>query len=421
MLIQPLPIYADEEYRFDISEMEKKPYHLGGYIEVNPILFGLDRDARSYRLKFYDQNEGATLEQYGFTLQLEGSYEKGAVGVFARTNSVLRYTYEGWSEKTDLYEGVLSLKPSSSLTLDFGKKTLKWGKGYAWNPAAFLDRPKDPEEPELNQEGFFVASLDYTRSFEGWLKTFSFSPVIIPVSDDINEDFGEPGHLNLAAKFYFLFLDTDLDFMFLSGGSKSPRYGLTFSRNITPSFEIHGEMAWIRHLAGSAVDRDGRSVTTQSDTESCLLGFRYLSAIETTYIFEYYHNGTGLSESEMRDYFLFIDKGYDTYLSIGEDALLKKALKLAEGRYGKPNPMKDYLYLRVSQKEPFDILYFTPAVTWIFNLDDQSLSLSPEVVYTGITNLELRLKGAVLVGKKGSEYGEKQNDYRVEIRARYYF
>ena len=83
--------------------------------------------------------------------------------------------------------------------------------------------------------------------------------------------------------------------------------------------------------------------------------------------------------------------------------------------------MRDYLYFRVSQKEPFDILYFNPAITWIFNVDDQSFSLSPELVYTGITNLELRLKGTVLAGQGLSEYGEKQNDYRIELRARYYF
>ncbi|MGM0665071.1 MAG: HAD family hydrolase, partial [Thermodesulfobacteriota bacterium] len=71
---------------------------------------------------------------------------------------------------------------------------------------------------------------------------------------------------------------------------------------------------------------------------------------------------------------------------------------LSESGYGRPNAMKDYLYLRISQKEPLDILYFTPSLTWIFNIDDQSFSLSPEVVYTGITNLELRLKGAVLAG-----------------------
>jgi hypothetical protein len=94
---------------------------------------------------------------------------------------------------------------------------------------------------------------------------------------------------------------------------------------------------------------------------------------------------------------------------------------VTEGNYGRPNPMQDYLYLRVTQKEPFDILYFTPAITGIMNLNDKSVSISPELLYTGITNLELRLKGIALVGQNGSEYGEKANDYRVELRVRYYF
>jgi len=83
--------------------------------------------------------------------------------------------------------------------------------------------------------------------------------------------------------------------------------------------------------------------------------------------------------------------------------------------------MRDYLYLRVSQKEPFNILYFTPAITWIFNINDKSFSLSPELIYTGITNLELRLKASLITGQRDSEYGEKQNNYRAELRLRYYF
>ena len=85
------------------------------------------------------------------------------------------------------------------------------------------------------------------------------------------------------------------------------------------------------------------------------------------------------------------------------------------------NPGKDYLYLRISQKEPFNILYFTPALTTIMNLDDRSFSISPEFLYEGIKNWEFRLKGMALVGPKGTEYGEKQNDYRIEFRVRYYF
>ncbi len=55
------------------------------------------------------------------------------------------------------------------------------------------------------------------------------------------------------------------------------------------------------------------------------------------------------------------------------------------------------------------------------SFNDGSLSISPELLYTGITNLELRLKGIALVGQNGSDFGEKPSDYRVELRVRYYF
>ena len=57
----------------------------------------------------------------------------------------------------------------------------------------------------------------------------------------------------------------------------------------------------------------------------------------------------------------------------------------------------------------------------IVNSEDWSYSLSLEVAYTGITNLELRPKAMILARGRLSEFGGKPYDYRVELRARYYF
>src|SRR4030043_724564 len=81
-----------EEYKFDISEIEKKPYHLGGYLELRPVLFGLDRDASLYKLKFFKRDEGKTIEEYNGKLQIEGSYEKGIARFFVKTNSDVKYS-----------------------------------------------------------------------------------------------------------------------------------------------------------------------------------------------------------------------------------------------------------------------------------------------------------------------------------------
>jgi len=410
-----------EEYRFNVAEFEKKPYHLGGYAEFRPIVFGLDRDAALYRLKFYNRDEGDTTAEYNGTLQLEGSLEKGIGRLFVRLNNDFQSSYLGKSFRTTVYDGYLSLKPSSSLTIDIGKKSLRWGKGYAWNPVAFIDRPKDPDDPELNLEGFIVVSADYIKSFDGAVRTISITPVLLPVYSWLNDDFGKLRHINIGGKLYLLAYDTDIDLLFLTGGGKSNRYGVDFSRNITSNFEVHGEFAYFEDVKKETVDAEGRVAEHEFDTTSWLLGIRYLSESETTYIVEYYRNGAGFSKGEMQGFFSFIDNGFATYRDNGDDTLLRKAANLAKSGYAGMNPLKDYLYVRISQKDPFDTLYFTPAITSIINLNDGSFSLSPEILYTGITNLELRLKTNVLVGGNGSEYGEKQNDYRVELRLRYYF
>ena len=410
-----------EEYTFDLSEIEKKPYHIGGYAELRPVLFGLDKDASLYKLLFYNRDEGATLEEYNATLQLEGSLEKGISRLFVRTNTDYKKSYLSEDQKTIVYEGYLSLKPSSALTIDMGKKTLKWGKGYAWNPVAFIDRPKNPDDPEISLEGFIVAGADYIKSLDGPLKTISITPIIIPVYEDINDTFGVVDKVNLAGKLYLLLYDTDIDFLLLAGGSKSARYGVDFSRNITTNFEIHGEFTVIEDHRKRFIDESGTIFEKEFDAVSGLAGIRYLTERETTYILEYYRNEAGFTTDEMSDYFSFINTAYDSYLASGSDLLLKKGLNITEGNYGRMNPAREYLYLRISQKEPFDILYFTPSVTGILNINDKSYTLSPELLYTGITNLDLRLKAGFIGGDRLSEYGERQSDYRVEFRMRYYF
>lgn len=410
-----------EDYRFDEAEFEKKQYTFGGYAEFRPVLFGLDRDAALYRLKFYNRDEDDTLIEYNGKLQLEGSLEKGIGRLFVRTNSEYRNSYQGGSFRTTLYDGYLSLKPSSSFSFDIGKKSLRWGKGYAWNPVAFIDRPKDPDDPELNLEGYIIASADYIGSFSGPVQTVSVTPVLLPVYDGVNDDFGRLRHLNVGGRIYLLAYDTDVDFLFLSGGSRTNRYGVDFSRNITSNFEIHGEFAYTENFRKRTVDAGGRIAEQQQDAASWLLGIRYLSEAETTCIAEYYRNGAGYGKDEMRGFFSLVNEGFDTFRTGGADSTLRSAAGLAEGGYGRMNPMRDYLYVRISQKEPFDLLYFTPALTSIVNLYDESFSMSPELLYAGITNLEMRLKGTFLGGSRLTEYGEKQNDYRVELRLRYYF
>ena len=248
----PQLVLALEEYSFDLSEIEKeiekKPYSIGGYLEFRPTFYWLDDDAAFYKLEFYDRTNRSRLDEYNFRLLLDSSYEKGIGGFFLRTNiDAVESDIESDVEAT-IFEGYASLKPSPSFTADLGKITIYWGKGYANTFVGFVQRLKDPEDPNLPLEGFVMAAADYIKSFNGPLKTVTLTPVFVPVYENINDDFGEIKNLNFAGKLYALFYDTDIDFMFLTGDSKPSRFGADFSRNVTSNLELHGEFSYINNF-----------------------------------------------------------------------------------------------------------------------------------------------------------------------------
>ena len=105
----------------------------------------------------------------------------------------------------------------------------------------------------------------------------------------------------------------------------------------------------------------------------------------------------------------------------GSDNLIQNANFVSSKGYNSPQLGRNYLYLKVNQKDPFDILYLTPGLITIVNLDDRSYSISPEMQYTGFTNWELRLRYTFLNGGTFTEFAEKQNKNKLELRLRYHF
>lgn len=424
--------FGEEQYRVDLEqidkEMEVKPYSFGGFLEFQSVLFGLDRDSAFSRLKFKDRDEGATVEQYQVRLRLEGGYRWGIASFRFRVDGFAQNDYLGWDGDPVLMEGFFTFKPSENLSVDLGKKPNKWGKGYAWNPVSFVDRPKNPEDPEEALEGLYVLTADLVKSFDGPLKTLAFTPVLMPVMREINDDFGARGDLNVAGRLYMLLLDTDLDFMFFTGDSRTTRYGFDFAHNILSNFEVHGELAWINDAPVASLETHRPLRVDHKDVLSGLVGIRYLTSTDLTMILEYYHNGPGFGRDDMRNFVGLVNSVLSRRRPAGPPvpgmppaASTPPLPSAEENPFSRPNPMRDYIYFRASQKEPFDILYLTPALTTVWNLEDRSFTLIPELLYSPITNLELRLRGAMLFGGSGTEYGEKQNDYRVELRARYFF
>jgi hypothetical protein len=412
---------AAEEYTFDASEFDKKPFELGGYLQLKQEDFALNRAGAFYKLGSYKQPQRDSLDRTTGTMELIGKVRQG-IGTFDfRTHSDLQRDQLAHDHTNILYEGVYSIRPEPGLTMEAGKKTLRWGKGYAWNPIGFVERPKDPNDPELSREGLAMANSDLIFNREGPLQTVAFTPVLLPVGNHVNSEFGATGHLNPAAKLYLLYRDTDIDFAWQGKGSRPGRFGMDFSRNLATNFEVHGEWARISQSARPVTDNAGRVTTTVENATSYLAGLRYLTEKDTTYIAEYYRNGTGYSDQEARQFYQLVDTAFTQIQQTGNSTLLPKALSLSQGAYGRPNAGKDYLYFRAQQKDALGIVYFQPSITAMMNWQDRSYQITPELLYTGVKNLDLRLRFLMLHGGGLTDFGEKQNSRKIEFYARYYF
>lgn len=421
LLLSAAHASAAEEYTFDASEFEKKPFEIGGYVQFKQESFSLNRDGAFYKLGNVNQPQRDSLDRNTGTMELVGKLRQG-IGTFDfRTHSDLQRDQSAHDHNNVLYEGVYSIRPKPGLTMEAGKKSMRWGKGYAWNPIGFVERAKDPNDPELSREGLVMANSDLIFNREGPLQTIAFTPVLLPVSNHVNRDFGATGHLNPAAKLYLLYRDTDIDFAWQGKGSRPGRFGMDFSRNLATNFEIHGEWARIQQFARPVTDSAGRVTSEVGNATSYLLGLRYLTEKDTTYIAEYYRNGTGYSDEEAGQFYQLVDTAFAQLERTGSSVLLPRALSLSQGSYGRPNAGKNYLYFRAQQKDALGIVYFQAAITAMMNLQDRSYQLTPELLYAGVKNLNLRLKFFLLQGAAMTDFGEKQNSRKLEFLATYYF
>ncbi|MBU8848905.1 MAG: hypothetical protein KOO64_05145 [Desulfobacterales bacterium] len=411
----------DLDLDFEIEEVTKKPYSINADIEVKETIKFFDSDALLFKQKYLNTKKDNTFWQTDFDFTIEGQYQWNTITLYGRFNSLIYYNEDvNLESERKAEEAYITFQPSVSWAVDAGKKVHKWGKGYAFSPSAFFSRPKNIDDPDATLEGYYSLSTDYIKSMEGILQTIAVTPVFMPVNRDINHEIGPKDELIWGGKIYFFAFDTDVDFMFLISDNMNNRIGMDFSKNLSPSFEIHGDAALVQDYHQYIIDEYGNTSEQEYTAFNLLLGLRYLSSQDTTYILEYYRNGQGYSGQEYENYLAFIERGYDQYLNTSSKAAISKS-KTYAAYYNQQAVMRDYLYLKVSQKDPFDILYFVPAITFIYNLDDKSVSITPQVTYSPLTNLTLDLKTGFLLGKSKTEYGEKINNAKILLSIKYYF
>ena len=349
-----------DEYDFDMDAIEQKPYEYSGYLRIE------DKVQRLNNATDELQNH---LHLDGL-LNLSYQYQnlKFKTSVTATYDYINDKTAENKFPVNELY---LEAKLTQNHSFLLGKESLAWGKGYFFNPVAFFDRAKDPTQPTQAREGFIIAKYNYNKSFSSALKNLSFDFVYLPSTDQINSDYNQLINIkndtnNIAMRLYLLFYDTDIDIIYNYSDDASDKIGIDFSKNIQTNFEIHGEYA-------NSIDAG----------YSYLLGFRYLTDFELTFISEYLFQSKGLTTNEIEN----------------------STLRL-------PFLAKDYWITLITQKEPFDWLYLSIYYKNILNLQDYSQQNKIGASYRFQNNVDLDLSYNINSGSTLSEFGNIQvNDF----------
>lgn len=408
-----------DEFTFDSAEFDKKTFEFSGYLEQKEEGLKMRSDSPGFKLAYPGKEQRNHLLRNTTTLELSGKLNLDPIVVDMRAQAFhANDQLVSASDRGTVMDGGVRWSAGPGLTVDVGKRVQRWGKGYAWSPVGFIERPKDSSDPQSSREGFVMASTEWTRSFGGPVSTVGISGFVVPTDENLNEDFGTEKYLNPAAKLYLLAWDTDIDFLWRGKGAKPQSVGVDFSRNFGSALEVHGEWARFLDAPRNTVSDIGVTQTGKTNYNSWLLGLRYLTQSEVTWIVEYYRNGNGYHAGELDDYYTFLD----TALANGAaPALETKARKVAQSGYGRSNPGKDYLYAKASVSEPFGWVYGTASLTAMTNLNDHSWQLTPEIAYTGFNNVEIRARALFLQGASHTEFGEKTASRRVEVYARFFF
>ena len=405
-----------QDLDFEIpEEPDTAKLEISGNLDAKWGILKTNTASPIYGIQFFGQDKlDEYLSRYRLDFYLNGDYSYKKVGFTMRTFS--QYTKE---EPVDLsfFELYGSLNLSPRFTLSIGKRRYNWGKGYAFNPVGYVNVEKDPENPDLALAGKNSFYLNYNRSFSSNLiQNLSLAAIVLPKEADILEKYSEFDDLSASLKLYVLTNNIDLDVMFFSGPNQIRRYGVDFSTNLQENIEIHGELSYGVNEEMHVI-RDNVAQINKTDGFSHLLGLRYLNTWNLTVIAEYYHNNRGLSKLDYQEYQAYLLNN----LNSGDADTIGATRSVINSSFSSKNLMRDYLYLKASLPEPFDLLYSSVSLFTIYNLNDNSFMLSPQIGYKPFTNAEILLWPSFFWGADNSEYGSKPFHSKIEMWFRFYF
>jgi hypothetical protein len=314
-------------------------------------------------------------------------------------------------------ELALDVSLGDALDLVAGKKILKWGTGYAFNPTGVVEPQRSPSDPSdrLNQnDGRNLVSL---TAFFG--KT-SLTAVYLNDARYENSSF-QWGHNEIALRAYTFLEGLDLSLVAHYREGDRLEVGANTSYVIGEDLELHGEIlgkkgsSMLYHSILGSDDpaqifaafpyaplyADSKQVFVKS-----LIGGQYTLGSGVNIALEYYHNDEGLSLQEWKRWMNFVkfqDGVQRGVVPVSPDLVAPSRMNLLWSllTLSTRGTMKDYLFARGAYADDA----WGCEVICFMNAGDQSVVVIPTLTWKTSRLLSIYARYTAYAGRDGSEFG----------------
>ena len=342
-----------------------------------------------------------------------------ASGVFSTSIGVTTTTDDLQSPQYNsaIHELALDIPLGDTYDLLLGKKILKWGTGYAFNPTGVIEPQRSPSDPtdRLDQnDGRNLASL---TAFVG-----KSSLTIVYLNDaEFAHSALHWGDNEIALRAYTFLEGFDITLVGHYREGQRLEIGANSSYVIGENLELHGDIlgkkgsSALYHPIITSDDPDQfygsypyqpLFADSREIYSKILLGGQFTFDSGINLALEYYHNGEGLNLQQWQRWMNFVRF---------QDAIQRGTIVVPPGlvtssrinllwsllTLSPRGAMRDYLFARIAHT----IDSWGGETLCFMNAEDRSLVIIPTITYKPIASLSVYVRCAFYAGRDGSEFG----------------
>ncbi len=329
---------------------------------------------------------------------------------------VERQTGRTDATKLTFRQAFAEYKTPDGFLLRAGKQKIGWGSGFVWNPTGRLEPPKSPANPGTEQPGIDAVRMDISPA--DWA---SITVVAGRAQANLTD---LPGSLSResdpqwsgAVRARLLVNDTDIALTYLGGNDRAGLWGLDLGWTWGP-IALHAESALYR---GSEID------PARADDEFLRAAAGALwTPGNSSFSFEYFWNGEGMSGSQFDAYTTRLDRNLTTardprvpeparnaaFAAWSVDAAIPFASNLGLRRH-----YASVAFTRNDVAADLDL-----NLRAVSGLSDRGLIVTPGVAYAPTGNVQMSLDIVLLFGPQTAEYKLAPIERAFQARLKYSF